>query len=435
MTSTGIAGVTLFGVMFILLILGAPISIAIGLSSMIVFFQILPVDMSIFTAAQKMVGGMDSFALLALPFFILSGNLMNKGGIAIRLIRFSKLLGGWLPGYLAHTNIIGNMLFGAMSGSASAAAAAIGGVMYPIQKEEGYDPAFVTAVNVASAPTGILIPPSGALIVYSLVAEGTSIAALFFAGYIPGILMGLSVMVVALVFAIKNKYAISPFPGISEAVKIVFDAIPSLLLIVVIIGGITVGAFTATEGAAVAALYSFILALLYKTLTVQNTYEIFLESMATTGMILFLIATSTLMSYVMSYTRIPQAISELVLSMTSNKYVLLLIINIFLLIVGTFMDLTPAVLIFTPIFLPIVESLGMHPVQFGVVLIFNLAIGLMTPPVGAVLFVGCSVSKVSLERASKLLIPYFIVLCITLLMVTYIPVLSLGIPQALGLIK
>ncbi len=434
MISASLAAITLFGFMLILLVLGTPISIAIGLSSLVVFFQMLPFDMSVFTAAQRMIGGMNSFSLLALPFFILSGNLMNKGGIAMRLIRLAKLIGGWLPGYLAHTNVIGNMLFGAMSGSASAATAAIGGVMYPIQKEEGYDPAFVTAVNVASAPTGILIPPSGALIVYSLVAEGTSVAALFFAGYIPGIMMGLAVSVIALIFAVQNKYPTSPFPKVSEAIKIVLDAIPSLLLILVVIGGITVGFFTATEGAAVAALYSLILALAYKSLTWKNTYEIFLESMATTGMILFLISASTLMSYVMSYARIPDAISQMILSITDNKFVLLFIINIFLLIVGTFMDLTPAVLIFTPIFLPIVEALGMSAVQFGIVLIFNLAIGLMTPPVGAVLFVGCSISKVSLESASKRLVPYFAALFVTLLLVTYIPELSLALPRLVGLL-
>jgi tripartite ATP-independent transporter DctM subunit len=381
-----------------------------------------------------MISGTDSFSLLAVPLFVLSGNIMNNGGIAKRLVNFAKVIGGRLPGALAHANILGNMLFGSLSGSAVAAAAAIGGTMAPIQEKEGYDPSYSAAVNIASSPTGMLIPPSGVLILYSLVAGGVSISALFVAGYIPGIIMGLASMIVAYVYAKKNNYPVSEKFTFSEGLKVFLDAIPSLMLIVIVIGGIVFGAFTATEGAGIAVVYTLLLSLFYKSLDLKSVKDILIKTAVTTGVIMFLVAASSAMSWIMAYTGIPQAISSAIMSISDNPIVILFIMNITLLIVGTFMDLTPAVLIFTPIFLPIATNLGMHPVHFGIVLVFNLCIGIMTPPVGSVLFVGCSVSNVSIEKVIKPLLPFFAALIAALFLVTYVPALSLFLPKLFNLI-
>ena len=353
---------------------------------------------------------------------------MNNGGIAKRLVNFAQLFVGWCPGSLALANIVGNMLFGALSGSSVAAASAMGGCIYPIQKEEGYDPAF------ASAPTGLLIPPTSAFIVYSTVAGGVSISTLFMAGYVPGLLMGLGSMVVAFLYAKKHKYPTSGFPSMQTAVKVTLEALPSLLLIIIVIGGIVRGIFTATEGAGISVLYCLILSLCYKSINFKSFSKILVSSACTSGIILFLISASSAMSFVMAYSGIPAAISTAIMSVSSNKYVILLLMNVILLVIGMFMDITPAILIFTPIFLPIAESLGMSNIQFGVMLIFNMCMGNITPPVGSVLFVGCGISKISIEQVAKTLLPYFIVLFILLLAVTYIPVLSLGVPSLMGLL-
>ena len=381
-----------------------------------------------------MNSGVESFSLLAVPLFILAGNIMNNGGIARRLIRFAQLLSGRIPGSLAHTNVLANMFFGALSGSAVAAASAIGGIMAPMEEEEGYDPAFSTCVNIASAPTGLLIPPTSAFIVYSTVAGGVSVSALFMAGYIPGILMGLSTMAIAYCYAKKHNYPVCPKVSASEAVRITLDAIPSLLLIVIVIGGIVGGIFTATEGAGICVLYCLILSLFYRSLTWKSFMKILLNSAATSGIILFLISASSAMSWVMAYTGIPAAISNAIMSLSTNKYVILLLMNLVLLVVGMFLDITPACLIFTPIFLPIVQSLGMDLVQFGVVLTFNMCMGTMTPPVGSVLFVSCGISKVPIERVVKPLLPYVGALLIVLFLVTYVPAISLTLPRLMGLV-
>ena len=417
-----------------MLVLGIPISISIGLASTIAMLCVLPFENAMGTAAQKVFTGVNSFSLLAIPFFILAGNIMNNGGIARRLVNFAKLFVGWIPGSLAQANIVGNMLFGALSGSSVAAASAMGGCIYPIQKDEGYDPAFATAVNIASAPTGLLIPPTSAFIVYSTVAGGVSISTLFMAGYIPGILMGVGSMVVAFIYAKKHKYPVSGRTPMKEAVKVTLEAIPSLLLIIIVIGGIVGGIFTATEGAGICVLYCLILSICYKSLTVKSFMKILVSSSCTSGIILFLISASSAMSFVMAYSGIPAAISEGIMSISTNKYVILLLMNIILMVVGMFMDITPAILIFTPIFLPIAQSLGMTDIQFGVMLIFNMCLGNITPPVGSVLFVGCGISKISIEQVTRTLLPYFAVLFLLLMAVTYIPALSLGIPGLMGLI-
>ncbi|PAD16376.1 TRAP transporter large permease [Shouchella clausii] len=424
----------LFGIFFFLLAIGVPISISIGLSSIVSVMVATPLDVILYTSAQRLFSGMNSFALLAIVFFIMSGSIMNNGGIALRLINLAKLIAGRLPGSLAHTNVVGNMLFGSISGSAVASAAAIGSVMAPLQKKEGYDKGFSAAVNITSSPVGILIPPSGVLILYSLVSGGTSVSALFMAGYLPGILMGLTVMIVAYFIAKKNHYTISEKIGLKEANRIIIQSIPSLLLIVIVIGGIVAGIFTATEGAAVAVLYSLILSLIYRSLTWAHIPKIFKETIVMTGIVLFLVAVSSIMSWAMALTGMPAAISNGLLSISDNRYIVLLIMMLILLVVGIFMDLTPAVLIFTPIFLPIVVQMGVDPVHFGIMLVFNLAIGAMTPPVGSVLFIGCSVGKVSIEEVIKPLSYFFIALVAALFIVVYVPSISLIIPKLFNLL-
>ena len=426
--------VILFAVFGILLFLGCPISVSIVISSIVTAMSSLSWDQITFITMQKMNSGVESFSLLAIPLFILAGNIMNNGGIARRLVNFAKLFVGWIPGSLAQANIVGNMLFGALSGSSVAAASAMGGCIYPIQKEEGYDPAFATAANIASAPTGLLIPPTSAFIVYSTVAGGVSISTLFMAGVIPGVLMGLGSMIVAFVYAKKRKYPTTGTPSASEFVKVSLEAIPSLLLIIIVIGGIVGGIFTATEGAGICVLYCLILSICYKSLTVKSFIKILVNSACTSGIILFLISASSAMSFVMAYSGIPAAISSGIMSISTNKVVIFLLMNVILLVIGMFMDITPAILIFTPIFLPIAQSLGMTEIQFGVMLIFNMCMGNITPPVGSVLFVGCGISKIRIEDVTKTLLPYFGVLFVLLLAVAFIPALSMGLPGLMGLV-
>lgn len=428
-----IAGTILFISFILLLLFGAPIAISIIVSSVITFLFILPFDVAILTAAQRMVTGIDNFTMLAIPLFVLSGIIMNTGGIAFRLVNFAKVLVGRLPGALAHTNAVGNMLFGSIAGSSVASAAAMGRIMGPMQEKQGYDKTYSAAVNIASAPTGLIIPPSSVLIVYSLVSGGTSVAALFMAGYLPGILWGIAVMVVAYFMAKRANYSVSPMPNVKDVLYIIISAIPSLLLIIIVIGGIVAGIFTATEGAAVAVLYSLLLAIIYKSLKWRDIPVILRETVEITGMILFLITSSALFSLVMSYLRLPEAISNGLLSITKNQIGIILIMLLILLVVGTFMDITPAVLIFTPIFLPVAESFNMDPVHFGMVLCFALCIGNMTPPVGSALFVGCSVANVRIEQVIKVLLPFFAAVILVLLLVAFIPQISLFLPNYFNL--
>ncbi|GAB3065620.1 TRAP transporter large permease [Virgibacillus ainsalahensis] len=430
---TFIAGIVLFGIFFLLLLVGAPIALAIILSSVGAFLLVLPFDVAILTSAQRMVTGIDNFTMLAIPLFVLSGIIMNNGGIAFRLVNFAKVLVGRLPGSLAHTNVVGNMLFGSISGSSVASAAAMGRIMTPMQTNQGYKKTYSAAVNIASAPTGLIIPPSSIIIIYSLVSGGTSIAALFIAGYIPGILWGLAVMAVAYFMAKKERYPVSESPTWKDRWYIIWSAVPSLLLIVIVIGGIVAGIFTATEGAAVAVLYSVVLSMIYKSLKLKDFPAIFKETIEITGMILFLITSSALFSLVMSYTGLPEALSNALLSTTESYVGLILIMITILLVIGTFMDITPAVLIFTPIFLPISQELGIDPIHFGIIICFSLCIGNMTPPVGSALFVGASVAGVRIEQVITTLLPYFAAVILILLLVAFIPEISLFLPELLGL--
>jgi tripartite ATP-independent transporter DctM subunit len=383
--------------------------------------------------AQQMATGINSFALLAIPFFILSGLLMGRGGIARRLIDFAKVLVGMFPGGLAYVNVLSCMFFGSISGSAVAATSAIGGFMIPIMNKEGYDRDFSAAITVTSSTTGLLIPPSNVLIIYSLASGGVSIAALFIAGYLPGILVGLGLICVAAILSVINKYPVAGRIMFVESLKRFLDAIPSLLLIVIVIGGIIAGIFTATEASAVAVIYSFILSvLIYREVKWSEIPEILLKTVETTAIVMLLIGTSKAMSWILSYENIPQTISATLIGLTESKIIILLIINMILLVVGTFMDMTPAVLIFTPIFLPVAVQLGIDPIHFGIMMILNLCIGLCTPPVGSVLFVGCGIADTTISNMIKPLLPLYVAMIVALVFVTYIPEISMFLPTFFG---
>ena len=417
----------------ILLIFSVPVAWSIAISSLLTIMVSVPLLPSLTTVSQRIATGLDSFALLAIPFFILSGQIMTEGGIASRLISFAKTLVGFLPGGLALINIISAMLMGSIAGSAMASASAMGSILGPEMEKEGYSKEFGVAVNITSATTGLIIPPSNVLIVYSLASGGVSVAALFLAGYIPGILTGLFLMIVAMIWSKKNNYKVGKRSTLKEVFTEFINALPSLFLLVVVVGGIIVGIFTATEASAIAVLYTLVLGFIYRELTVKGMPKVLLESIEITAIVMLLIGASMCMSWVLSFENIPQDISAFLLGISDNKIIILLIINLILLMVGIFMDMTPAVLIFTPIFLPVVTSLGMDPTHFGIILVLNLCIGLCTPPVGSVLFVGVGIANTTITKVIKPLIPFFIVMIFSLFLVTYIPALSLFLPELFNL--
>ena len=417
----------------VLMGIGVPVAWSLGISSFFTLMVSVAVIPSATTIAQRMGTGLDSFALLAIPFFVLAGEIMNKGGIANRLIELAKALTGRLPGGLLYVNVIAAMLFGAIAGSAAAAVSAIGGILGKRMDVEGYPKGLGAAVNITSSTTGLIIPPSNILIVYSLASGGVSIAALFIAGYLPGIFIGLVLMLTAAIFIKKHNLPAGERTTVKELIDKFFRAFPSLMLLVIVIGGIVGGVFTATEASAIAVIYTLGLSFYYKELKWKEVPAILLKSSETTAIVMLLIATSMSMSWVMSSEDIPQSISASILSVSDNIFVILILINLILLFVGIFMDMTPAVLIFTPIFLPIVVELGVDPVHFGIIMILNLCIGLCTPPVGSVLFLGVQVAGISIEKAVKPLIPFFIAMILGLVVVTLWPGLSLWLPRMFGL--
>ena len=430
------AAIVLVVIFFFMLAMSVPISFSIIASALITIIMFLNPQFGMFISAQKMASGIDSFSMLAVPFFILTDQLINNGNIARKLINLAMLILGKVPGSLALTNIAGNAMFGSLSGSGIAAATAIGGVMNPLEKEEGYDPGFSAATNIATAPVGQLIPPTNSFIVYSAASGGASVATLFMAGWIPGLLWAFCCMVVAFFYAKKKGYVVKRTEKItaSEAAKTVLDAIPSLLLIVIVIGDILSGVFTPTEAAGIAVAYAFILAVfVYKNIKLSQMKDVLVSTATMTTIVMLIIGASSVLSFVLSFTGLPQAISNLMLGLTTNKVILLLLINIILLVVGTFMDMAPALLIFTPIFLPVAQSVGMDAIQFGVMIVMNLSIGTITPPVGSVLFVGCSVAELKVEDVIKRLLPYFAAICVSLLFVTFVPAVSTWLPTVLGL--
>ncbi|MDO6718773.1 TRAP transporter large permease [Psychrosphaera sp. 1_MG-2023] len=430
-----ITALVLLLVFFTMLFFNVPISICIGLATLVSLLMHIDFTPATTTIAQQMAGGIDSFALLAIPFFILSGLIMGQGGIAKRLIECAMALIGALPGGLALVNVMSCMMFGAISGSAVAATSAIGSFMVPEMKKHGYDENFAAAVTASAATTGMLIPPSNILIIYAIASGGVSIAALFVAGYVPGILVGLALMTVCMLYAIKKKYPVSARLPLNVVAQKVFAALPSLLLVFIVIGGIIAGVFTATEAGAVAVLYALGLSVfIYKEISTQSLPALFLKACETTAIVMLIIGASSAMSWLLSYAHIPQGISDFFLQFSDNPIVILLMINLILILVGAFIDMTPAVLIFTPIFLPVAAELGMGPIQFGIMMVLNLSIGLVSPPVGSVLFVSCAVAKTSIHKIIKPMIPLYFVMFIVLMLVTYVPAISETLPRMLGLL-
>lgn len=427
--------VLILAVLLFLLALGVPIAYSIGIAALTAILPTMELDVSVVTAAQRTFVGMSSFSLTAIPFFILAGNLMNQGGVAKRLVDFVMALLGKLPGALLVTNAGANALFGAISGSASAAAAAVGSMVRQGEEEQGYDPALCAATNGASAPSGLLIPPSNALITYSLASGGTSVAALFLGGYVPGLLWTVCCILMGVFLARRKGYR--GIPGQYDwgnLGRVTLRALPALSLIVVVIGGIVGGVFTATEGSAIAVVYALILGVCYRNITLKSFWNIVVDSAKMSGMVVFLIGVSNILGWVMSFNQIPQAVSAALLGLTENKYLILLIMNVILLVAGTFMDVTPAILIFTPLFLPIVKTFGMQPVHFGLILVYNLCIGNITPPVGNTLFVSIKVGRTTLAKTIPYMLWYYAAILVGLLLVTYLPVLSMGLPGLAGLV-
>ncbi|WP_111640638.1 TRAP transporter large permease [Marinimicrobium alkaliphilum] len=428
------AAFILMGTFALLLVLGVPIGICIAVSSVITIASVLPMDVALFTTAQKIFSSLDSFSLLAVPFFILSGVIMNSGGIAMRLVNFAKLFSGRIPGSLSHTNIAGNMMFGAISGSAIAASTSIGGVMVPMSVKEGYRNSFAAAVNIASAPTGMLIPPTTAFILYALASGGTSIAALFAGGLVAGVLWGAGCMLVTYVIARRRGYRSVNLLEKGVALRVTLQALPSLLLIIVVVVGIIAGVFTAIEASAVAVVYTaFLTMVVYRTVSFRDLREILIKSLIMTGIIMFLLGTSSAMSFAMAITGLPAVISNVILGLSDNPIMVLLIITVFLLIIGTFMDIGPAILIFTPILLPIALKIGVDPVHFGVFMVYNLCIGTITPPVGSGLYVGASVANEKVEKILPSLMPFYGVIVLVLILVALVPEVTLFLPRLLDL--
>lgn len=428
-----LAAIVLVAGIALCIVCAVPIAVGIGLSTFAAAFVLLDAEKASLVGAQKMFTGINSFTLLAIPFFMLAGVLMNNGGIAGRLIDAAKVLVGRMPSSLAQTNVVANGMFGAVSGAAVAAAAAVGTVMTPRMRQDGYDRSFAAAVNVASAPSGMLIPPSNTFIVYSLVSS-TSIAALFMAGVGPGLVWIAACMIV--IGILGRRYSGTPTverPTFGQSMHVLWRAVPSLLMIVIVVGGILGGFFTATESSAIAVVYCLVLGFVYRAIKVRDLPGIILDASRTTAIVMILVAVSTALSFVMSFSHIPDAVSETLLGLSSNPTIILLVMMAILLVVGCFMDPTPAILIFTPIFLPIVETFGVDPLHFGTMIVYNLCVGVITPPVGNVLFVGARVAGLRIEPVVAKLVWFLLAIVVGLFVVVFVPQISLWLPTTLGL--
>jgi len=386
---------------FVLLLLRVPISFSLAISSFITTFYLKIPPMVV---VQKMCDVLDNFSLMAIPFFILAGQIMAQSGIARRLVDFSNILVGRMRGGLAIVNIVASMLFGGMSGSSVADTASIGSILIPEMVRKGYDRDYSIAVTVTSSTQGLIIPPSHNAIIYAYAAGGLSIARLFLAGAIPGVLIGLFLLIPSYYIAVKRNYPVGERVSLKEALRITRESILGLLTIVIIIGGVLSGVFTATESSAIAVVYAFLIAVFfYREMDFKKFMRVIWDSVKTISAVMFLIASASAFGWLLAYLKIPDAIASAVLSFSSNKYLILLLINIILLLLGMIMDMAPLILITTPIFLPIVTKVGVDPIHFGIIMLMNLGIGLCTPPVGNTLFVGCIVGKMKMEEVVKAL--------------------------------
>jgi tripartite ATP-independent transporter DctM subunit len=425
-----VAVVILIGSFVVLIALRVPIALALTLSAV---FEAFYLDIPLITVGQRMVAGLDVFALLAIPFFILGGEIMGAGGISRRLINLAMLFVGRLRGGLAMVNIGASTFFGALSGSAVADVSAVGSVTIPMMKKKGYGTDYSVAVTISGAAQAVMIPPSHNLIIYSTAAGGVSIGALFTAGILPGLLLGISLMIVAYVVAVKRNYPKEETVPISQVPKIIGDGLLSLLMPVIILGGILSGIFTATESAVIACVYAFILTfVVYRDIPVKAMIPILRKTIRTLGVVLFIIGAASAFGYFLAFLKVPTMITEALLGLSDNKIVIFLLINLLLLALGAVMDMAPLILIMTPILLPVATNLGMDPVQFGIMLVFNLAIGLITPPVGNALFVGCAIGQTSIEKVARTLPTFLFPMIVVLLLITFIPSLSLALPAVFG---
>jgi tripartite ATP-independent transporter DctM subunit len=431
MFNAHVASLLLMGIFIILLILRMPITFSLFSASVVTAIYLRVPLMSI---VLKLVNGVSSFSLLAIPFFILSGEMMSRGGISRRLIEFSNALIGQWRGGLAQVNILASMFFGGISGSAVADVSSIGTMMIPMMVDKGYDKDFSVGVTVTSACQGVIIPPSHNMIIFALAAGGgVSVGKLFLGGLVPGVLLGGGLMVITFIIAKKRNYPKERKYTAKEKFKKSIDAVLGMMTMVIIIGGVVSGVFTATESAAIACVYSFIITFfVYREIKLNVLPEILKNSLKTLAMVMSLIAAASSFGYLLAFLRIPQAITTFLLSISDNRIILLLMINVMLLMLGTIMDMAPLIIICTPILYPVVVgALGMDGVQFGVMMILNLAIGLCTPPVGSALFVGCAIGKISIEKVTKSMLPFYSVMVVVLLMITFIPQLTLALPNAI----
>ena len=422
-------GLTLLLLLFIvLLVLGTPVSYALAMASFLIFaYEGIPIMM----ALETMVTGMSSFSLLAVPFFIFAGELMLHGGIAHRLVKLASSMVGWVRGGLGQVNVLSSMFFGGISGSAVADVSALGSLLIPVMKQKGYDTDYAVNITVTSSIAGIVIPPSHNMILYAVAAGGgISISKLFVAGIFPGILMCLALTLVARYVAIRRQYPTESFAGVSVMIWAFVSALPGLATAVIIVGGSLSGVFTVTEAGAIGAIYAIIVSLLvYRELDFQRFLIALKNAVRTTAMVMFLVGASAAFGYLLALYQVPELLMRSLLWISENPLVILLILNIILLALGTIMDMAALILICTPIFLPIALSLGMNPIQFGIMLMMNLGIGLCTPPVGSCLFVGCAIGKLPMQQAIKTIWPFYIALFVTLMLVTYVPVVSMFLPS------
>lgn len=415
----------------IFMLLGMPISFAIFLSSVVTILTNLPlVDLTL--VVQRVFAGMDSFPLMCIPFFVLTGELMASGDISQKLINLANLFVGRIRGGLAHVNILASMFFGGVSGSSSADVSSIGTILIPTMSKAGYSVPFSVAVTASSATLGIIIPPSNSMIIYAMVAGSVSISQLFLAGIIPGIIIGISFMGMSYIIAIKRNYGAEATVPFNQMLQVLGEGIVPLLTFVIIIGGILGGIFTPTESSVIAALYALILSVgVYKTVKIRHLPALILKSALTTSVVLFLIGVSNIFGWILAYGHVPQIIMDFMYSITDNRYLLLLMIFAVLLVVGTFMDLAAALIIFVPIFLPVVQGVGIDPIHFGMIMITALAIGGYTPPVGVTLFLSCNIGKISLEKGSKAALPFIGMAVLVELLIIFIPQISMFIPEVL----
>lgn len=420
--------VWLLGISFVVFTLfRLPVAQALFASSLLTMIYL---EVPLPTVGQQMINGVRSFSLLAIPFFILTGQIMGEGGLAQRLVNLASLIVGRIRGGLALVNCIACMFFGNISGSAGADAASVGSVMIPAMKKKGYDADYAVGLTISSAIQGVVVPPSHNLVLYSIVAGGLSIKSLFLAGIVPGFILLGSLMIVAYIMAVKRGYPTSdPVPR-SEVPGIVFHGLLSISPAFIILGGIISGVFTATESGALAVVYSFILAFgVYREVPISRMWNVLKRTLRTVMMVYFLISASAAFGYVMAYLEVPEMITEWFLSVSNNPYIILLMINILLLILGGPMDMAPMILILTPVLLPVCTAIGMDPIHFGLVLIFNAGMGLLTPPVGTVLFIGCAIGGVSISQGTKAMMPFFYAMLVVLLLITYVPSTVLWLPS------